>query len=605
MKKKIKILLLIISLLISTTYTTYGYVGIDGWIPMMTEGSILTKELASVLEMECNTDVESDDKLTLTLKNGEWLNDNEVNESTFEKEFTRYNDELKIIKKSKNTVVCSVSGLKGNSKLKIPILCKGQREGNIFLKVTSEKKGKIYEDACVASVHNGEIEGSVGGSGEFQGHKKHNISGVLYTESFGSLPKGKVQITFELSNEFEFMDDGKIEYTHISNVKSDTKISDNRLVINLDFSQAIYERNDVFISFEKISIEAKEGAKSQDVMAKLYIDGNQVEEDRVGKYKAEVKEKIKEESKSERNSNSIKDKNKKESSNKKEYSNKKNNSSTKNKSTEDIIKEIKEAAKKESEFMEEIEKDKNKKESSSKKNNNSTKNKSTEDIIAEIKEAARKESEFMEKIEKDKRESNIRKNNNSTKRKGTESIVVGNKSKNIFADISSHWARGYIERLAKQNIISGFDDGKFKPEDHVTRAQVATILVKGLDIDLSTYENNKVFDDVETESWYGKFVYVCQRNNLINGFNGQFNPEREISGQELIQIVVNAYEKKYGQIKIGLEDIKNKEDVSSWAKVALAKGEKIGLTNNILDPLKYKEKAKRGQVATLIYELIR
>ena len=51
-----------------------------------------------------------------------------------------------------------------------------------------------------------------------------------------------------------------------------------------------------------------------------------------------------------------------------------------------------------------------------------------------------------------------------------------------FSDISTHWAKDFIDRLAKMNIVSGFPNGTFQPYDSVTRAQYAAMLAKALEL---------------------------------------------------------------------------------------------------------------------------
>ncbi|MCT4621250.1 MAG: S-layer homology domain-containing protein [Marinisporobacter sp.] len=291
---------------------------------------------------------------------------------------------------------------------------------------------------------------------------------------------------------------------------------------------------------------------------------------------------------------------------------KKDSKSTKidksSKSIEEIIAEIQQAAKEETEFMKEIGMYKK----------SSTSQKSIEEIIAEIKQALREEDEFMKEIGMYKKNSESTKNNKSSKsiaeiiaeiqqtaREETEFMKEIGASQNTFSDINSHWAKDYIEKLATKNIISGFDNNKFNPEDSMTRAQIAAILVKGLNIDINTYKNDKIFDDVSTESWYSKFAYAAYKNGLMNGFDGSFKPEKEISGEELIQIFVNAYEKNYGEIKIDSKDTTTTVNIHDWAKTAFAKAKKIGVIDKVLDPIDYKGKVKRGQVCVFIYELIK
>jgi hypothetical protein len=50
-----------------------------------------------------------------------------------------------------------------------------------------------------------------------------------------------------------------------------------------------------------------------------------------------------------------------------------------------------------------------------------------------------------------------------------------------FVDVQSHWARPFIETLAAENIISGYSDRTFRPDQPVTRAQFAAMISQAFD----------------------------------------------------------------------------------------------------------------------------
>ncbi|WP_176461774.1 S-layer homology domain-containing protein [Anaeromicrobium sediminis] len=179
--------------------------------------------------------------------------------------------------------------------------------------------------------------------------------------------------------------------------------------------------------------------------------------------------------------------------------------------------------------------------------------------------------------------------------------------KNIsFNDLNSHWAKDAVEGLASKNIISGFENGEFKPDDNLDRAQMATILVKALGLDTFNEDNNKVFEDMDTTNWASEYVYLAKENGLINGVgNNKFNPNGNITGEQLIQVAINAYEKNNKKIEVTKEEIEKINGSSDWAKIAIAKAKKLGLEDNILEELSYKGNAKRSQAAAIISELIK
>ncbi|MEW6496314.1 MAG: S-layer homology domain-containing protein, partial [Cyanobacteriota bacterium] len=68
-----------------------------------------------------------------------------------------------------------------------------------------------------------------------------------------------------------------------------------------------------------------------------------------------------------------------------------------------------------------------------------------------------------------------------------------------FVDIQSHWARPFIEALAEENLINGYSDRTFRPDQPVTRAQFAAMIQQAFD------ENNiqlsREFDQAAADYW--------------------------------------------------------------------------------------------------------
>lgn len=56
-----------------------------------------------------------------------------------------------------------------------------------------------------------------------------------------------------------------------------------------------------------------------------------------------------------------------------------------------------------------------------------------------------------------------------------------NENNELLVDISEHWAKGYIERCVNEGLLKGYDDGTFKPDKPITRAEMAVVLTRLLD----------------------------------------------------------------------------------------------------------------------------
>ncbi|MDF2626306.1 MAG: putative S-layer associated protein [Symbiobacteriaceae bacterium] len=107
-----------------------------------------------------------------------------------------------------------------------------------------------------------------------------------------------------------------------------------------------------------------------------------------------------------------------------------------------------------------------------------------------------------------------------------------------FTDIATwHWANGYVESLAELGVVEGYPNGSFGPEDQLTRAQMAVILVRlaGLSAQArgQRFEATGYADDAAIPDWARGFVKVARATGLMSGFeDGAFRPEQPVTRAE-------------------------------------------------------------------------
>lgn len=93
----------------------------------------------------------------------------------------------------------------------------------------------------------------------------------------------------------------------------------------------------------------------------------------------------------------------------------------------------------------------------------------------------------------------------------TVSLMLSAMSLNVFAedngfsDIKGHWAEEIILKFKDKNIVSGYPDGTFKPDEEVTRAEFAKVITKAFELK----EKNLTYDDVPAEAWYAPYIKCC------------------------------------------------------------------------------------------------
>lgn len=112
----------------------------------------------------------------------------------------------------------------------------------------------------------------------------------------------------------------------------------------------------------------------------------------------------------------------------------------------------------------------------------------------------------------------------------------------IFNDIPpSHWAAGYIERFSQLGITAGCGEGKFCPEENVTRAQMAVFLDKALG--LEPYNNpTPTFEDVPPDHWaYGYIERFYQQAITAGCGEGNYCPEDPVTRAQMAVFIVKGF----------------------------------------------------------------
>lgn len=108
-------------------------------------------------------------------------------------------------------------------------------------------------------------------------------------------------------------------------------------------------------------------------------------------------------------------------------------------------------------------------------------------------------------------------------------------------DISTHWAKDFIFNLKTLNIINGYSDGTFKPNNPINRAEALKIVLLANDIDPNLATVQLDFSDVENNIWFEKYVKSAVENDIVEGFpDGTFRPDNNITRAEFTKIALEA-----------------------------------------------------------------
>jgi len=131
----------------------------------------------------------------------------------------------------------------------------------------------------------------------------------------------------------------------------------------------------------------------------------------------------------------------------------------------------------------------------------------------------------------------------------------------IFADVPSNHSNSVAISYFKQmGYIGGYDDGSFRPDQSVNRAELFKVLTNALNVEFAggTYEN--CFKDVEDE-WFATYICYAKIVGWVDGKDdGTFEPAGPLSNAAIMKIVVLAFnfgypdsisEKPFSDVEVG------------------------------------------------------
>lgn len=128
-----------------------------------------------------------------------------------------------------------------------------------------------------------------------------------------------------------------------------------------------------------------------------------------------------------------------------------------------------------------------------------------------------------------------------------------------FTDVSSsQWYYTSIEKLARYDVINGYQDGQFKPQKLVTRAQAASIIANALRLNKTKVAAPAYRDITRANGHYGAVAALTKLGVFQNG--EKFYPNEQLTRKQMAKILVEAFHLKSSGI-VTYTDVPPK----SWA----------------------------------------
>ncbi|MEG4595409.1 S-layer homology domain-containing protein [Microcoleus sp. F8_C2] len=177
-----------------------------------------------------------------------------------------------------------------------------------------------------------------------------------------------------------------------------------------------------------------------------------------------------------------------------------------------------------------------------------------------------------------------------------------------FQDIQNHWAKNYIQALAEKKIITVHNNGNYRPDLPMTRAEFAAILTKAFEVPESN-DTSSPFTDVKNNHWAYKPIMAAYSSKFFAGSNdGRFYPEYPVTRLAILQTLVKTFKlnaEDAQDIDLSFYQDKNQITKDEVRKVIVL-ATKAGLVINYSNPclLELERKATRAEVAAIVYQAL-
>ncbi len=148
-----------------------------------------------------------------------------------------------------------------------------------------------------------------------------------------------------------------------------------------------------------------------------------------------------------------------------------------------------------------------------------------------------------------------------------------------ISDISGHWAEASIKQAINLGIVTGYPDGTFQPGNTVTRAEFSVILMNVLNWQESGTELSFT-DTAVIGIWAKKAVSQAVQAGIIDGYeNGSFRPNANMTRAEMATMIAKAL--KLSTKESAATSFADDKGTPAWAKSSVAALKELGIVNGI------------------------
>lgn len=188
----------------------------------------------------------------------------------------------------------------------------------------------------------------------------------------------------------------------------------------------------------------------------------------------------------------------------------------------------------------------------------------------------------------------------------------GGAGKPVLSDLDGHWAMSDIELALETGIVTGYEDGTFRPNRVVSRAEFSVLLSRALHMADDTSSSGddaaqRFADDASIPSWAKPHIYAAAKAGVITGYEDDtFRSNREVSRTEMTVMAMRAHLVRGASAEPAAVNFADSGQIPAWAKETVASAVGAGLvqgkSGNRFDPL---APTTRAEATVLILNVLR
>lgn len=186
--------------------------------------------------------------------------------------------------------------------------------------------------------------------------------------------------------------------------------------------------------------------------------------------------------------------------------------------------------------------------------------------------------------------------------KASKGSISKNGANGEFNDVpADHVYHQAIKYLANENMIQGYPDGTFRPDQAVNRVEALKFIMESVQIGIAKGE--LPFKDVSKEEWYADYLYTGYKLKIVNGNpDGTFKPGNTVNKAEFFKILFNgmSVDVNPNVTEAPYDDVA----ITDWHAPYIRYAKEIGLLNRAVTQIYPNQGMTRGEVAEAMYKLI-